>query len=111
MTENRKVIWEEPPPSGRASSSGKWRWFADELRANPGRWARFPGVGLPDKKGYWTGYEFAKRGKVTYARFPEPEAPKRDAPSMVRRNPTIHALPSLVDELDRADRRRVGGVR
>lgn len=39
MNDPRIIKWEEPP--GRHRSSGRLNWtpVADELRANPGRWA------------------------------------------------------------------------
>ncbi len=34
------VIWEDPPT--QRSRKGRWSQFAEELRANPNRWARLP---------------------------------------------------------------------
>ncbi|NKZ63036.1 hypothetical protein GTG23_02635 [Rhodococcus hoagii] len=36
---------ELPARSVKGNNAGrppKWKWFADELRAHPGRWAKFP---------------------------------------------------------------------
>ena len=37
------VLWEEPPPMGRhGRKPGHVAEFVEQLKANPGRWARFP---------------------------------------------------------------------
>lgn len=41
---------DEPPPSNRGSER-LYVWFANQLRANPGKWARLP---LPNKAGIST---------------------------------------------------------
>lgn len=58
------VVWEDPPPSlSGAGNTAAIRAFAEELRANPGKWARYPslpkGSGSPTRdrivKGHWVG--------------------------------------------------------
>jgi hypothetical protein len=44
MTEVKVIRWEDPPPSrssipGRARTPGRFTVVAEQLRANPGRWA------------------------------------------------------------------------
>lgn len=35
------IVWEEPPPQPR-SDRGAVREFVDALKANPGKWAKYP---------------------------------------------------------------------
>ena len=39
---NKQVQWEDPP-SRRWGRKAQYAWFYDALKANPGRWARYPG--------------------------------------------------------------------
>lgn len=48
-----EIQWEDPPDV--ETRRMKHRAFYEALRANPGRWARFPGAGAPNHlkaKGY-----------------------------------------------------------
>jgi hypothetical protein len=40
MSTTNEVIWEEP----EEIASNRLGWFWDELKKNPGRWARYPGA-------------------------------------------------------------------
>lgn len=74
MTE---VVWEDPPERKGRGASLEWFWI--ELRAHPGRWARYPGkpnsihAMIRGKKGQ---YEATNRGtgsdgkgRVAYVRY------------------------------------------
>jgi hypothetical protein len=39
------IEWADPPPKAKAGpKGGKWQIFTNALRANPGKWAKAPGV-------------------------------------------------------------------
>lgn len=56
--------------SGRRGVNGRARYaeFWNALRANPGRWAKYPGTGRLNSN-YKPGFEVVHRGHDTFVRF------------------------------------------
>ncbi|NKS52558.1 hypothetical protein GS500_04680 [Rhodococcus hoagii] len=46
MTAHKIEFFDRIPGEIGSNRKGKWAWFADELRSNPGQWAKMPTTSL-----------------------------------------------------------------
>lgn len=67
MTDDIK--WQDPPPP----RSRKYKAFYEQLKANPGKWAIFPGSTSQSSNLVLQGFERAMRDDVIYLRWPAPD--------------------------------------
>lgn len=73
------IEWQDPPPrrtrrSWHAANGDarrpEYKAFYEQLKANPGRWAIFPGSVTMSKRLAHQGFERAMRDDVIYLRWP-----------------------------------------
>jgi hypothetical protein len=61
------IVWQDPPPRTRHQNAGRTQLFVEAWKAQPGRWALYPGTFSSASAG--GSYKVAFPGTDMYARW------------------------------------------